>query len=165
MIKSVIEAKIKSYLKQRENRTIKYLFFAPSSLLLIIKKLINLVKNIWESIKIITLRVNCHAQYLHRAQRSYFWPWSQAIERVASVYCRIEHEFDRPSFHAIVLRTNLIKYYSLLEGNERRPKGDAFGKRSFPNEDFNPRLYTTVWSIHFRFSKKTVNKGDWYYRL
>ena len=39
MIKSVIEAKIKSYLKQRENRTIKYLFFAPSNLLLIIKKI------------------------------------------------------------------------------------------------------------------------------
>ena len=30
--------------------------------------------------------------------------------------------------------TNLVKYYIMLGGNERRPKRDAFGKRSFPSE-------------------------------
>ena len=30
--------------------------------------------------------------------------------------------------------TNLVKYYVMLGGNGRRPKRDAFGKRSFPSE-------------------------------
>ena len=30
--------------------------------------------------------------------------------------------------------TNLVKYYIMLGGNGRRPKRDAFGKRSFPSE-------------------------------
>ena len=29
---------------------------------------------------------------------------------------------------------NLVKYYIMLGGNECHPKGDVFGKRSFPRE-------------------------------
>ena len=30
--------------------------------------------------------------------------------------------------------TNLVKYHSIIAGNESRPKSDAFEKQSFPNE-------------------------------
>ena len=37
----------------------------------------------------------------------------------------------KPSFYPV---TNLVKFYSMLGGNERHPKGDLFGKQSFPSE-------------------------------
>ena len=49
---------------------------------------------------------------------------AKILEPIASVYCRID--CDRV--------TNLVKYNLMLGGNERRPKGDAFGKRSFLSE-------------------------------
>ena len=60
----------------------------------------------------------------------------QLIARVASVYCRIDYELDLSNRHAIVLR-NVVKYYLMLGGNERRPKCDVFEKLSFPSEARN----------------------------